>query len=341
MKCLIVGLGSMGKRRIRNLLALGIDDITGFDLKAARRKEASDKYNITTIDSIESVCQNSFDVMFVSVPPDKHTECAYIALENNMHCFIEASIMADGLSDLENKAIGRNLKFYASATLRFHPTMKKIKEMMDSGVIGKVSNFSYHSGQYLPDWHPWEDIKDFYVSRKETGGCREIVPFELAWLNWIFGDVDEVAGFRDKTISLDADIDDTYAQILKYKSGTIGTLIVDVVSRSAVRNLIVNGEIGQLRWDWNEKVLKHYCAKEKKWFHYNEPKGNSESGYNENIVEEMYIEEVKTFLDSIREDKLVANSLTDDLEILNCLYAIEKSNDLNCIAKVEGNKHHE
>ena len=44
MKFLIIGLGSMGKRRIRNLFALGFNDVIGFDTRSDRRKESELKY---------------------------------------------------------------------------------------------------------------------------------------------------------------------------------------------------------------------------------------------------------------------------------------------------------
>ena len=49
MNFLIIGLGSMGKRRVRNLQALGYRNIIGFDMREDRRKEAKEKYGIQTV----------------------------------------------------------------------------------------------------------------------------------------------------------------------------------------------------------------------------------------------------------------------------------------------------
>ena len=46
MKFLIIGLGSMGKRRVRNLQALGFADIAGFDTRDDRCAEVKVKYKI-------------------------------------------------------------------------------------------------------------------------------------------------------------------------------------------------------------------------------------------------------------------------------------------------------
>ncbi len=53
MKILQIGLGSMGKRRIRNFQALGLKDIVGFDFRNDRRDEAEKKYKIKTIDVLD------------------------------------------------------------------------------------------------------------------------------------------------------------------------------------------------------------------------------------------------------------------------------------------------
>jgi len=328
LKIMIIGLGSMGKRRIRNLLALGEKQIYGFDIKKHRIEEAVRLYNIEPAEKTDIISTDDVDVLFICVPPAQHLEYIKLAVENKKHCFIEASVVSDGLIQLADEIDKTDLKVYASCTLRFHPAVKKIKELINGGAIGTVSNFSYHSGQYLPDWHPWEDIRDYYVSSKSTGGCREIVPFECSWLNDIFGKIKKVTGIYGKTIDLGVDIDDVYAVAMQYKSGVIGTLLVDVVSRFAVRQMIINGDKGQILWDWNSSDIKLYSSDNAQWESYEITKGKSADGYNKNITEDMYVEEAGVFLDSIRKRLPVYNSLRDDIYTLNCLYSVENSQNL-------------
>lgn len=47
MRVLVAGLGSMGKRRVRNLQALEIEEIIGYDVRADRRSETEDSYQIS------------------------------------------------------------------------------------------------------------------------------------------------------------------------------------------------------------------------------------------------------------------------------------------------------
>ena len=49
MKVMVAGLGSMGKRRVRNLQAIGVEEIVGCDTRHDRRAEAEEEYGIPTL----------------------------------------------------------------------------------------------------------------------------------------------------------------------------------------------------------------------------------------------------------------------------------------------------
>jgi predicted dehydrogenase len=206
--------------------------------------------------------------------------------------------------------------------MRFHPAIKDIAEIIKCKKYGRFTNFSYHSGQYLPDWHPWEEVKDFYVSKKETGGCREIVPFELTWIVDIFGFPENIVGFYGHTMDVGADIDDTYVLSMDFKNG-YGSMVVDVTSRYATRSLIVNMEFGQIIWRWDENSVKLYDAKNNRWINYQTSMGISVEGYNKNIIEDMYIEEIKTFISSVMNGGTYPNSLGEDIQVLKLLQRAE------------------
>ena len=65
MRFLVIGLGSMGKRRIRNLFANDEKDVVGFDVSADRRKEAEEKHGIKTVPHIIAVASNEYDAMLI------------------------------------------------------------------------------------------------------------------------------------------------------------------------------------------------------------------------------------------------------------------------------------
>jgi predicted dehydrogenase len=322
MNLLVIGLGSMGKRRIRCLKRLGFESVLGYDLNEDRRGEVQEEYKVHVLNSLNGEMLENIDAIIISTPPDKHNEYIRLAIEGKKPAFIEASVILEGLEELKNLAMKERVFIAPSCTLRFHPAIKDIKKLATSGQFGNITNFSYHSGQYLPDWHPWEDLKDFYASRKETGGCREIVPFELTWIVDVVGFPIELSGFYGKTMDIGADIDDTYVISLDF-GGAYGNLTVDVTSRYATRSLILNMERGQILWRWDENVVKVYNAATQSWIHYDYPQGQVVEGYNKNITDDMYVEETESFVGAIEGRGKFPYSLDDDIKVLKLLRKIE------------------
>jgi len=324
MKFLIVGLGSMGKRRIRNLQYLKAGKIIGFDTREDRAKDAEEKYNIQAFTDFEEAMGQNPDALIISTPPDLHVKYALAAAKNNKHFFTEASVVDEGMNELIATCEGKQIVAAPSCTMRFNPSIKRIRELIDGGAIGNPLLFTYHSGQYLPDWHPWEDYRKFYVAKKETGAAREIVSFELVWLTWIFGSVDTISCFKGRTGILDADIDDFYQVIMEFKNGLSGHLQVDVVSRVADRSCKIFGEEGVIFWNWGENV-KVYEAKNKNWDEYPEKTGTSVEGYSEKIKEEPYIEEMNSFIMATKREQKYPYTLEEDRVVLRLLNAAEES----------------
>ena len=325
MKFLVIGLGSMGKRRVRNLLALNQKYIAGFDVNEIRTKESSEKYNIKTFTDFDKAI-NEFnpDVFIISAPPNLHMKYAYFAKERNIHCFIEASVVDSEKILTLSEEINDSLVIVPSCTMSFFPAPKKIKELIQKEVIGKPLNFNYQSGQYLPDWHPWEKVEDFYVSNRDTGGCREIVPFELTWLNDIFGNSKALACVKRKLTDIPANIDDIYHCILEYPNNIIGNLTVEVISQpKAVRDFRVIGTVGEIVYVSDTNSLKYINTSMKDWEVISFDNGTIEKEYIN--PEEPYINEIKAFIEAIdkKDRSFFPNSLEEDYKILSTLYELE------------------
>ena len=324
MKILVVGLGSMGKRRIRNLQFLKNDDIIGFDLREDRCSEASEKYKIKTFSSIEDAISQKPIAMVISTPPNLHMKFAKIALANNIHFFTEASVVQDEMKEVIDQLEKNDVIGLPSCTMRYHPIIKEIKNLLEKNTIGKPLSFLYHSGQYLPDWHPWEDYRKYYVSKRETGACREIVPFELVWIIDLFGKINAVSAIKAKVSNLEADIDDIYNILLDFDVGLQASMTVEVITRFPYRQLKILGENGVIFADWSERIIK-YFTKEAGWTDNRIEDGQIEKNYIHG--EGPYIEEMKTFLNTIKKENPLPYTFAEDYQILKILELIENSSD--------------
>ena len=314
----------MGKRRIRNFQYLKQEKIIGFDSREDRCKEASEKYSVETFQNISKALDKKPDAMVISTPPDLHMKYAKIALENKIHFFTEASVVQDEMEDIIEMLDKNDIVGLPSCTMRYHPIVNEIRNILSKNIIGKPLSFLYHSGQYLPDWHPWEDYRKFYVAKRETGACREIVPFELVWLIDLFGKIKTVSARKSKVSSLEIDIDDIYNILLEFENGIESTMTVDVITRFPFRQIKILGESGVILADWSERIVK-YFTKEEGWIENRIDDGKIEEDYIHG--EGPYIEEMKVFLESIQKNRKQPYTFKEDLQILKTLELIEKSSD--------------
>ena len=339
---LIIGLGSMGKRRIRNLIALGLkDNLIGFDIRQDRQEEVCKQYNIPAYTSFEQALeQHKIDVFIISTPPHIHMQYATIALQKNIHCFIEASVVEkEVILSIANRT-NQSLIMLPSSTMLHTPMVQTIKSLVENNTIGKILTINYHTGQYLPDWHPWENIQDFYVSRPDTGGCREIVPFELTWLCAVFGNATVLSGAYGKSGVINAPIDDMYHCLLRFESGALLNLTIEVISRpKATRELRILGNEGVIHYTQDSNTLRFITTAMRDWETITFEKGTIQEQYIN--PEEPYIAEMKAFLQALENNDpaLFPNSLRKDVEILELLESIESKIVLFFVASKGGGGH--
>jgi predicted dehydrogenase len=327
MRFLVIGLGSMGKRRIRCLIKLGYNQIYGFDKNANRVKEVNNLYKIKTYNNFQqSIKLSRPNIFIISTPPDKHYFYARVAGKKKIDCFMEASVEtfknALKLANFEKK---KQTMIIPSCTMKYFYAPRVISDLIKKKTIGKVLNFNYQVGQYLPDWHPWEDIKNFYVSKKKTGACREIVPFELNWICGIFGFPQVINSYIGKISKLRMSANDIYHFILKFPNSVIANITIEVLSRGApTRNMTILGSKGKIYFNYEDKTIKLYSEKSiRRVFHINEG-DKAHKGYV--YSEKPYVDEMSDFIKavSLKKRNLFPNNLFNDSRILRVLENIEE-----------------
>jgi len=325
MKFLVVGLGSMGKRRVRNLQYLKAGEIIGFDLRKERCREAREKYNIKTFARFKEAMAENPDVFIISVPSNLHHHYAMIAAQHNKHFFTESNFLPQGIDDLINVEKKKNIVAVPSFTMPHHPSVKLMKKFTEENKIGKILSFTYHLGAYLPAWHPWEDYRKVYFSKKETPGSKEMVACELTWIVWMLGNVKRVSTFKGKLSNLETAIDDVYQIILEFKNGILGNMLIDIVSQPSEREMRLIGEKGTIHWYSEKDLIKVFDAKKNKWKSYIKKEKISQPGYSVKTHEEMYVEEIEDFIKAIKGRQNYPYTFSQEKNIINILRAIEKS----------------
>lgn len=324
MNIVVIGLGSMGRRRIRLIKQYNDSyKIIGVDLIKERRIASETEFGIETLDSLEVALNNyNLDSAIICTSPLSHSKLIKLCLENNLHIFTELNLVADGYDENVQLAKEKNRVLFLSSTFLYRAEIKQIDKLvkMQSGRL----NYIYHIGQYLADWHPWESYKDFFVGDKRTNGCREIFAIELPWLIEVFGNIKDIVTRKSKISSLNIDYCDNYMVVLEHESGHKGMLAVDIVSRKAVRNLEVFGENLYLSWDGLPEGLKMINVEEKKEENITlYEKVDQLDQYSKFVVENAYYNEIVAFFDAITNNIEPIYNFKKDKIILDLIDRIE------------------
>src|SRR5215216_8111196 len=172
MKFLIAGLGSIGRRHFRNLIALGEKEIV---LLRTRRATLSDNelagYPVET-DLQEALRKHRPDAVIVANPTSMHLNVAILAAEAGCHILLEKPVShsLERLDVLQKAAEKSGSKILVGFQFRYHPTLNKARELIQSNMLGKILTVHTHWGEYLPQWHHWEDYRQSYAARADLGG---------------------------------------------------------------------------------------------------------------------------------------------------------------------------
>ncbi len=325
MRVIVIGLGSMGKRRVR--LIKQIDDsivIYGVDSRLDRRKEAEELYGVITFNDLDVALKNDLDAAFICTSPLSHADLISKCLQHNLHVFTEINLVSDGYEKNIAVAKEKGLVLFLSSTFCYRDEIKYIMEAVAS--CETQPTYTYHVGQYLPDWHPWENYTDYFIGDSRTNGCREIMAIEFPWLIKAFGKVTDMHTKKGKKTNLKIGYNDSYLILLEHETGVHGVISVDVVSRKAVRNLEVFSEDLYLTWDGSANGLKQYdvtSKTEKKVELYDSV--DKQDNYAAFIVENAYKNEITTFFEIIKSKGAVKaiHSFFDDLAVLALIDRIE------------------
>lgn len=290
-RVLIAGLGSIGQRHLRNLLALGVDDILLLRTKDEPLQEAP---QLPVFTRLETALDRKPDAVIVSNPTAHHLDIALPAVEAGCHLFVEKPLSHtwEGVETLLEISRARQVIGLVGFDMHFDPGLRRVRELITGGLIGRITAIQAQVGQYLPDWHPWEDYRLGVSARAATGGgvILDLI-HEIDYVRWLMGEATEVACMKGRVSSLEIETEDTAAILLRFESGAIGTINLDYIQRIISRSCRVIGEQGTIFWDLLTQKVAWYLASDKTWREF------SYSGFQRN---DRFMAEMEHFLACLR-----------------------------------------
>ena len=316
MKFMIAGLGSIGRRHLRNLIVLGEEEILLFRSGKSTLPDDELKGYITEMD-LDLALAHEPDAVIVSNPTALHLDVAIPAAEAGCHLLLEKPIShnLERVEELQAAVEHGGGKVLVGYQFRYHPGLQAVKRLLEEGKIGKPVSVRSHWGEYLPAWHPWEKYKNSYAAREDLGGGVVLTlchPFD--YLRWLLGEVESVLGMVSNLGDLGLDVDDTADAVLKFESGVLGSVHLDYYQRPATHNLEIIGTQGTIYWDNQDSVTRIYQAGTQEWEAISPPEGFERN--------DLFLAEMSHFIEVLAGDADPVCSLDDGIQALRIAAAV-------------------
>jgi len=303
-----------------NLLNLGVEVIT-FDISKERLfKIQKECKNVTIFEDMEEALSQELDGVIICTPTSMHIPVAIATAKRQLHCFIEKPLSdsLQGIDELLELTSKNQLTVLVGCNMRFFPSLRRVKAVVDSQEIGKIIAGRILVGYYLPYWHPYEDYRKGYsASGKLGGGVILDCVHEIDYLRWVFGEVEEVFCYMDKLSDLEMDTEDIAEILLRFKSGLIVQLHFDYIQRTYRRYYEFIGEKGVAVWDYIKREIMVFHEKAYQW-----------EVYRDDInldLNQMYIEEMKHFVNCVLQQEKPLNDISSAQKTLEIILAAKKS----------------
>ena len=274
MKFLIAGLGSIGRRHLRNLLALGEADILLYRTHQSTLPD-DELAPFPTFTKLDDALAQGPDAVIISNPTACHMGVALPAAMAGCHLLLEkpiSDIKDERVDALKRVVDERGTQVLVGFQFRFHPVLMQLQQILSQEQLGRPYSFRCHWGEYLPNWHPWEDYRDSYAARKDLGGgVVNTLCHPLDYVRWLFGEVQSLTAVTGHISNLEVNVEDVAEIILYFANGILGSIHLDYYQQPPSHWIEISCEKGLIHWDNETGSARINRVGEDQWREINPP----------------------------------------------------------------------
>ncbi len=173
LRVAIIGYGSIGRQHYRTLTSMLNEP--PWVLKIERENKSTNETLLpeaSLLRSWKELSTNKIDVVCICNPTSLHVETALAAVEQGCDVFIEKPLSHSfiQIDDLESLLRAKSKLALVGYMMRFHPHIHALKEIIESQNYGRLLKYESYWGEDVSRWHPGEDYRKSYASRKDLGG---------------------------------------------------------------------------------------------------------------------------------------------------------------------------
>lgn len=315
----IVGLGSIGKRHLSNLVSLGYKNLSVVSERKKIKHYQIEDATICFFDEYDDFLQSTADCVIICNPTSLHEEYLRRALGANKHVLLEkpASTSSAGLAKIAvyaddlDKVVGMVHQF------RFDEGIQRLRRYVDKGEIGEILQVNAVQGEHIADFHPGEDYRRSYAARSELGGGVLLTQIhQVDLLNWLFGPFESVYAIGGNSERLSINVEDHSSYLLKNNNGVPVYGHVDYLLRPRTMRISVTGTKGIVEWNYYAARLTF----------------KGETSHDKKIISSwvfdrdvMFRKVLQNFFDSITARTRPRSDLSDGINAIKVVEGIKRS----------------
>lgn len=329
LRIIFFGLGSIGQRHLQNISKLfsNLDlycfkkSNNNFLIKDGKKNNKIDilkKYKVKKISSLTKLKSMNFNYAFICNPSSLHVKYAILLAKLGINLFIEKPL-SNSMKDvikLKNIIKKKNIKCMLGFSLRYNDCYKFIKKKIKSqNFFGKIFKVDLFNGEFLPGYHPYEDYRSSYASKKNLGGGVLLTQIhELDLILSLFGKPKKIYSHCDKVSNLEINVEDRVDALLIMKNKTVLNLHLDYFTNPPTRYLRIYGSKKNLYWDYYKNQIEIFDKKKMKF---------EKISFNKLKRNLMFEKEIKDFINS-KTSNLKLPNIKTGIETLKLAISIKK-----------------
>ena len=254
MKALVIGLGSIGRRHVKNLrlaaAARGID-VRIDALRHSPSPLPNDVGGLIDEQVLAAEDLGHYDLAFVCNPSQLHCETLRKLADKADFFFVEKPVFTSALPEGELGGLADEKKYYVACPLRHTRVFAALRKFVSENPVYSVRAIC---SSYLPEWRPDADYRKLYSAQSDSGGVKLDLVHDFDYLFSLFGIPDRWRLFEAKTSHLEIAGPDVVSFCAQYPDKTL-ELHLDYFGRKAQRAVEIFSRDDTVRFDFVDATV--------------------------------------------------------------------------------------
>lgn len=333
LKTAVIGVGSMGKNHARIYWELPNADLVGVaDFDKDTADSIANKYGTKAYYDYKVLLDEAKpDAVTLAVPTIYHRDIALEIIDRGIPLLIEKPIaftIEEGQSIID-AAKKKNVKLMIGHIERFNPAIITLKEHVSQGKLGRIFQMDAHRQGPFP------------ARIADVGVVVDLAVHDLDVMRFV-SQKEVIRVYAETEKHIHSKYEDLLTGLVRFSDGIIGTLTINWLTPTKIREFIVTGERGLYRCDYLTQDLFFFenpVSSGSEWDNLRVLRGVREGQMVRHIIakKEPLRSEQEAFLDAVENDKPVAVSGEDGLRALELAKTIVKSGTDHRIISTEVN----